>query len=242
MKKAHYLLLISLLLVSFSLSTKAFAFFDAEKPILVAKREIVIPEKAKVKSLCKEVLTELLSMQKTSLGFVKTVRKAKLTAANDNELENKKAQNEVRLAKEKANKLMQLYKPEEAKPIIDAYNAGVDAALTVREKAFSAALKAYRTELDKQLGIISRQYSETQKKLKKIVCTGRRAEDTALARAYSRGEGLVAGRLDFGRSINNELRMLRFVVRAANNSAYKTSLRDTEKTRDDALKPLKKIK
>lgn len=234
---------ISLLFLSFTLNSQVYAFFDSEKPVLIAKqREIVIPEKAKGKGSCKEVRTELISTQKTLLGLTSLVRKNKLTAENDNQLENKKAQNEVKLAREKANRLMKLYKSEESKPTVDTYNASVDAALEAREKAFSAALKTYKAELDRQLKMISGRYVSVQKSLKKIVCTGKILDDRALARAYSRGEGLVASRSEFNNAVNVALQRLRFVARAANNSVFKTGLRDAEKTRNDALKPLKKVK
>lgn len=238
MKKIYRLLFASLLLISFGLSVQASSLFDVEKPILIAKkREVILPEAAKKKS-CQDVETAVINLRKEYAATMKTENKKKSTTGNDHNLENKRGQNGAKLAQEKAKRQIKLYKPEEVKSVLDAYNANIDAALDTRGKAFSAALKNYKAISDKQLGIISRSYKNYRKIIKKIVC-----DESGSHRGVISGsrEGFGSGLADARTFIAEATEKLQTARKTA-NSAFKTAMRDAEKAKNDALKPLKKVK
>ena len=234
MKKIYPVLFMSLLLISFS--AQASVFFDVEKPVLIAnKREVVIPAKAKVK-LCASVEKEVVKQRKGLITRLKLDKQKKFNAENDHQLQLKKISDEAQLAKAKADKQMKLYKPDETRPIQDNYNANVKAALEVDEKAFFTAIKNYGAKVDGESVKIGSLLKNHIKYLRKIVCDKFGNPTETL-----NPEGIFATLNASTQAFNNALITLR-AARNTANGVFKTALRNADKTKDDALKPLKKIK
>jgi hypothetical protein len=222
--------------MSLSFSANASIFSGAEKPVLVAsKREVIIPAKAKLKA-CAAVEKEVVKQRRALITRLKLNKQRKTTAENEHQVQVKRMRDEAKLAKEKIGKQIKLYKPEDVRVVQDSYNASVDSALDADEKAFSTAIKNYRTRVDSESVKISSLFKNHIKNLRKMVCDRFGAPTEGLV-----PEGFFTTLNESAKAFSDASVALR-IARDTGNKAFRTAARNAEKTKNDSLKPLKKIK
>lgn len=238
---------IGLVLVSVLLCCAAFigsvsAYYGYNNTFLIAKkREVMLPP-PRIRPTCTILKTEEAKNRKLYTEFNNKKRRDIIKVENNLKLDFKRIQTSADVAKNGMVKRTKSYKTEEVKPISDTFNASVDAALTTYKTTIDKVFSIYKTNVTKSAANAIRGIQRNYASLKRNVCSGnpeKEKGDSGYYSGYREGHGV--GISEF-RTIIIEAGDAFNVAKGKAYNVFKTALKNAEKTKNDSLKPLKKVK
>lgn len=208
------------------------------------KRSVVIPEIPKRN--CAVLKKEAVDNRKLYNEFNKLKISSIVKAENDVKLDLKRAGTTLLTVKKSLLTLANKYKSEEVKPVIDNFNAEVDAAMVKYNTEVDKALSKYKTLVNKLTSNILKGLQKTFANIKKkLVCSGdplKDKDDSKTAFELRGGGHGDVGRSEAASEIKVEGKQSFLVAIGKAKSNFQIALRAAEKTRNDAIKLLKKVK
>ena len=220
------------------------ALFGSNAILVEAKkREVVIPKIPKQD--CK-ILKKEMTLNRVFYARYNDLKKSLVnSAANDLKLELKRNQTTVNVTKKTLAYIIKSYKEEEIKPIVDIFNTSLDGAFAAYSGAVDKAFLDFKTNMNNFMTGATKTLQKSMADLKKnLVCSGdpkKDKDDNIIFQTY-RGEGFGSSVAEF-RDRMIEIRDNKWIkVSAKAQKDFKSALSAAEKTKNNAIKLLKKAK